>query len=79
MAQCLTGPPNNGLHQAGVSPTRPCRQFTVAYKRQILEAAAQCTQAGQPSAPNPSSSFTMQVSHLLGFARPPSDAPTEPA
>ena len=37
-------------HDTGVSPTRPRRQFTAAYKRQILEAAAQCTQAGQLSA-----------------------------
>ena len=37
-------------HDTGVSPTRPRRQFTAAYKRQILDAAAQCTQAGQLSA-----------------------------
>ena len=37
-------------HDTGVSPTRRRHQFTAAYKRQILEAASQCTQAGQLSA-----------------------------
>ena len=35
-------------HDTGGLPTRPCPQFTADYKQQILEAAAQCTQAGQP-------------------------------
>ena len=30
----------------GVSPTRGRRRFTATYKRQILEAAAQCTKVG---------------------------------
>jgi transposase len=31
----------------GVSPTRPRRRFTAAYKSQIIAAAAQCTKPGE--------------------------------
>jgi transposase len=31
----------------GVSPTRPRRRFTAAYKSQIIDAAAQCTKPGE--------------------------------
>jgi transposase len=34
-------------HATGVSPTRTRRRFTVAFKRQMLDAAAQCTQPGE--------------------------------
>ena len=33
-------------HDVGVSPTRPRRRFTAAYKLQMVEAAAQCTKPG---------------------------------
>ena len=49
MSMALAPPPVLA-HDTGGSPTRPRRQFTAAYKRQILEAAAPCTQAGQLSA-----------------------------
>ena len=34
-------------HDTGVSPTRTRRQFSTAYKLQILAAAAACTRAGE--------------------------------
>lgn len=35
------------LQDTGVSPTRTRRQFSAAYKRQILTAAAACTKPGE--------------------------------
>lgn len=34
-------------HDVGVSSTRPRRRFTAAFKLRMLEAAAQCTKAGE--------------------------------